>query len=150
MDMVLGTIPGSVGETSVIAILLGAFVLIFTGVASWKIMVSSVVGGLAIGYLGYAAGATDLPGYYQLVMGGFLFGTVFMATDPVTSAQTECGKWIYGFLVGALAVTVRIWNPGYPEGMMLAILLMNTFAPLIDHYVVEASIKRRAKKVKTA
>ena len=150
MDMVLGTVPGSVGETSVIAILIGAAILIWTGVASWKIMVSSVIGGLAIGYLGYAAGATDLPGYYQLVMGGFLFGTVFMATDPVTSAQTECGKWIYGFLVGALAVTVRIWNPGYPEGMMLAILLMNTFAPLIDHYVVEGSIKRRAKKVKTA
>ena len=150
MDMVLGTIPGSVGETSVIAILLGAALLIWTGVASWKIMVSSVVGGLAIGYLGYAVGATDLPGYYQLVMGGFLFGTVFMATDPVTSAQTECGKWIYGFLVGALAVTVRLWNPGYPEGMMLAILLMNTFAPLIDHYVIEGSIKRRAKKVKIA
>ena len=150
MDMVIGTIPGSVGETSVIAILLGAILLIWTGVASWKIMVSSVLGGLAIGYLGFAVGATDLPGYYQLVMGGFLFGTVFMATDPVTSAQTECGKWIYGFLVGALAVTVRLWNPGYPEGMMLAILLMNTFAPLIDHYVIEGSIKRRAKKVKTA
>ena len=150
MDTVLGTIPGSVGETSVIAILLGAILLIWTGVASWKIMVSSVLGGLAIGYLGYAVGATDLPGYYQLVMGGFLFGTVFMATDPVTSAQTECGKWIYGFLVGALAVTVRIWNPGYPEGMMLAILLMNTFAPLIDHYVIEGQIKRRAKKVKIA
>ena len=149
-DMIIGTIPGSVGETSVIAILLGAFLLLWTGVASWKIMVSSVLGGLAIGYLGYAVGATDLPGYYQLVMGGFLFGTVFMATDPVTSAQTECGKWIYGFLVGALAVTVRIWNPGYPEGMMLAILLMNTFAPLIDHYVIEGSIKRRAKKVKIA
>ena len=150
MDMFIGTVPGSVGETSVIAILLGAVILLWTGVASWKIMFSSVLGGLAIGYLGYATGATDLPGYYQLVMGGFLFGTVFMATDPVTSAQTECGKWIYGFLVGALAVTVRIWNPGYPEGMMLAILLMNTFAPLIDHYVVEGSIKRRAKKVKTA
>ena len=150
LDMVLGTIPGSVGETSVIAILLGAILLLWTGVASWKIMFSSVLGGLAIGYLGFAIGATDLPGYYQLVMGGFLFGTVFMATDPVTSAQTECGKWIYGFLVGALAVTVRIWNPGYPEGMMLAILLMNTFAPLIDHYVIEGSIKRRAKKVKIA
>ena len=150
LDMIIGTIPGSVGETSVIAILLGAALLLWTGVASWKIMFSSVLGGLAIGYLGYAAGATDLPGYYQLVMGGFLFGTVFMATDPVTSAQTECGKWIYGFLVGALAVTVRIWNPGYPEGMMLAILLMNTFAPLIDHYVIEGSIKRRAKKVKIA
>ena len=149
-DMVIGTIPGSVGETSVIAILLGAFILLWTGVASWKIMFSSVLGGLAIGYLGYAAGATDLPGWYQLIMGGFLFGTVFMATDPVTSAQTEKGKWIYGFLVGALAVTVRLWNPGYPEGMMLAILLMNTFAPLIDHYVIEASIKRRNKRVKTA
>ena len=150
MDMIVGTVPGSVGETSVIAILLGAALLLWTGVASWKIMASSVLGGLAIGYLGYAVGATDLPGYYQLVMGGFLFGTVFMATDPVTSAQTECGKWIYGFLVGALAVTVRLWNPGYPEGMMLAILLMNTFAPLIDHYVIEGSIKRRAKKVKIA
>ena len=150
MDMIVGTVPGSVGETSVIAILLGAVLLLWTGVASWKIVVSSVLGGLAIGYLGYAVGATDLPGYYQLVMGGFLFGTVFMATDPVTSAQTECGKWIYGFLVGALAVTVRLWNPGYPEGMMLAILLMNTFAPLIDHYVIEGSIKRRAKKVKIA
>ncbi len=149
-DMILGTIPGSVGETSVIAILLGAILLIWTGVASWKIMAGSVIGGLALGYLGFATGATDLPGYYQLIMGGFLFGTVFMATDPVTSAQTECGKWIYGFLVGALAVTVRLWNPGYPEGMMLAILLMNTFAPLIDHYVIEASISRRAKRIKTA
>ena len=149
-EMIIGTIPGSVGETSVIAILLGAALLLWTGVASWKIMFSSILGGLAIGYLGYALGSTDLPGYYQLIMGGFLFGTVFMATDPVTSAQTEKGKWIYGFLVGALAVVVRLWNPGYPEGMMLAILLMNTFAPLIDHYVIEGSIKRRNKKVKTA
>ena len=150
LNMFLGTVPGSVGETSVIAILLGAIILLGTGVASWKIMLSAVIGGLAVGYLGYACGATDLPGYYQLVMGGFLFGTVFMATDPVTSAQTECGKWIYGFLVGALAVTVRIWNPGYAEGMMLAILLMNTFAPLIDHCVISCSISRRAKKVKVA
>ena len=150
LNMFLGTVPGSVGETSVIAILLGAIILLGTGVASWKIMLSSVIGGLAVGYLGYACGATDLPRYYQLVMGGFLFGTVFMATDPVTSAQTECGKWIYGFLVGALAVTVRIWNPGYAEGMMLAILLMNTFAPLIDHCVISCSISRRAKKVKVA
>ena len=147
-EMTLGTIPGSVGETSVIAILIGAAILLWTGVASWKIMVSSVLGGLAIGYLGYAVGATDLPGYYQLVMGGFLFGTVFMATDPVTSAQTECGKWIYGFLVGALAVTVRLWNPGYPEGMMLAILLMNAFAPLIDWCVVQVNIKKRMKRAK--
>ena len=150
LNMFLGTVPGSVGETSVIAILLGAIILLGTGVASWKIMLSSVIGGLAVGYLGYACGATDLPGYYQLVMGGFLFGTVFMATDPVTSAQTECGKWIYGFLVGALAVPVRIWHPGYAEGMMLAILLMNTFAPLIDHCVISCSISRRAKKVKVA
>ena len=150
LNMFLGTVPGSVGETSVIAILLGAIILLGTGVASWKIILSSVIGGLAVGYLGYACGATDLPGYYQLVMGGFLFGTVFMATDPVTSAQTECGKWIYGFLVGALAVTVRLWNPGYAEGMMLAILLMNTFAPLIDHCVISCSISRRAKKVKVA
>ncbi len=149
-DLISGVIPGCVGETSVIAILIGAVILIWTGVASWKIMLSSVVGGLAIGYLGQAVGVTDLPGYYQLLMGGFAFGTVFMATDPVTSAQTETGKWIYGFLVGALAVTVRMFNPGYPEGMMLAILLMNTFAPLIDHYVIQASMNRRAKKIKTA
>ena len=149
-DLISGVIPGCIGETSVIAILIGAVILIWTGVASWKIMFSSLVGGLAIGYLGFATGVTDLPGYYQLLMGGFLFGTVFMATDPVTSAQTETGKWIYGFLVGALAVTVRLFNPGYPEGMMLAILLMNTFAPLIDHYVTDAAISRRAKKVRTA
>lgn len=149
-DLISGVIPGCVGETSVIAILIGAVILIWTGVASWKIMFSSLVGGLAIGYLGFATGVTDLPGYYHLLMGGFLFGTVFMATDPVTSAQTETGKWIYGFLVGALAVTVRLFNPGYPEGMMLAILLMNTFAPLIDHYVTDVAISRRAKKVRTA
>ena len=149
-DLFNGLIPGSVGETSAIAILLGAVLLIWTGVASWKIMVSSVAGGLLIGWLGQLGGATDLPCYYQLVMGGFLFGTVFMATDPVTSAQTECGKWIYGFFVGALAVTVRLWNPGYAEGMMLAILLMNTFAPLIDHCVVTRHISRRNKKLKTA
>ena len=149
-DLVSGVIPGCVGETSAIAILIGAVILIWTGVARWKIMFSSLVGGLVIGYLGFAAGVTDLPGYYQLLMGGFLFGTVFMATDPVTSAQTETGKWIYGFMVGALAVTVRLFNPGYPEGMMLAILLMNTFAPLIDHYVTDAAISRRAKKIKTA
>ncbi len=150
MNMFLGTVPGSVGETSVVAILIGAVILLWTGVASWKIMLSSVLGGLAIGYLGYACGSTDLPGYYQLIMGGFMFGTVFMATDPVSSAQTETGKWIYGFLVGALAVTVRLWNPGYPEGMMLAILLMNTFAPLIDNYVIEISTKRRLKRNKIA
>ena len=148
-DMITGIIPGSVGETSVIAILIGAAILLWTGVASWKIMTGSILGGLAVGYIAQSTGACGLPGYYQLIMGGFLFGTVFMATDPVTSAQTEKGKWIYGFLIGALAVVVRVWG-AYPEGMMLAILLMNTFAPLIDHYVIEASIKRRNKKVKTA
>lgn len=149
-DMFAGIIPGSVGETSVIAILIGAVILICTGVASWKIMVSSVAGALFVGWLGNFFGATDVPAYYHLLMGGFAFGTVFMATDPVTSAQTECGKWIYGFLIGALCVVVRLFNPGYAEGMMLAILLMNTFAPLIDHYVTDAAISRRAKKVKIA
>lgn len=149
-DLFAGTVPGSVGETSVIAILIGAAILIWTGVASWKIMISSVGGALLIGWLGNLCGATDIPAWYQLIMGGFAFGTVFMATDPVTSAQTECGKWIYGFLVGALCVIVRLFNPGYAEGMMLAILLMNTFAPLIDHYVTSAAISRRMKRVKTA
>jgi Na+-transporting NADH:ubiquinone oxidoreductase subunit B len=146
-NMFAGTIPGSVGETSVIAILIGAFIILWTGVASWKIMLSSVAGALLVGWIGTICGVTDIPAYYQLVMGGFAFGTVFMATDPVTSAQTETGKWIYGFLVGALCVTVRFFNPGYAEGMMLAILLMNTFAPLIDHCVTSSAAKRRAKKV---
>ena len=149
-DLFEGTVPGSVGETSVIAILIGAVILIWTGVASWKIMISSVGGALLVGWLGNVCGATDIPAWYQLIMGGFAFGTVFMATDPVTSAQTECGKWIYGFLVGALCVVVRLFNPGYAEGMMLAILLMNTFAPLIDHYVTSAAISRRMKRVRTA
>ena len=150
----IGVMPGSIGETSTIAILIGAVILIWTGVASWKIMVSCVAGALGVGLLinGFAEAGTfaAVPAYWHLVLGGFAFGAVFMATDPVTSAQTEKGKWIYGFLVGALAVIIRLFNPGYPEGMMLAILLMNTFAPLIDHYVIEASIKRRAKKVKIA
>ena len=149
-DLFAGTVPGSVDETSVIAILIGAALLIWTGVASWKIMISSVGGALLVGWLGNICGATDIPAWYQLIMGGFAFGTVFMATDPVTSAQTECGKWIYGFLVGALCVVVRLFNPGYAEGMMLAILLMNTFAPLIDHYVTSAAISRRMKRVRTA
>ena len=149
-DLFAGTVPGSVGETSVIAILIGAALLIWTGVASWKIMISSVGGALLVGWLGNICGATDIPAWYQLIMGGFAFGTVFMATDPVTSAQTECGKWIYGFLVGALCVVVRLFNPGYAEGLMLAILLMNTFAPLIDHYVTSAAISRRMKRVRTA
>lgn len=149
-NLFVGTVPGAVGETSVIAILIGAVILIGTGVASWKIMVSSVAGALFVGWIGTATGVTDIPAWYQLVLGGFAFGTVFMATDPVTSAQTETGKWIYGFLIGALCVTVRLFNPGYAEGMMLAILLMNTFAPLIDHIVVTSAIGRRAKKARTA
>ncbi|MCI1785471.1 MAG: NADH:ubiquinone reductase (Na(+)-transporting) subunit B [Bacteroidales bacterium] len=149
-NMFSGTIPGSVGETSVIAILIGAVILIWTGVASWKVMCSSVIGALFVGWLGDIFGVTDIPAYYQLVMGGFAFGTVFMATDPVTSAQTEWGKWIYGFFIGALCIVVRLFNPGYAEGMMLSILLMNTFAPLIDYLVISGSISRRAKKVKVA
>ena len=150
LDFFLGTIPGSVGETSVVAILLGAVILLWTGVASWKIMCSSVLGALLVGCLAQALGLTDIPAYYHLVLGGFGFGTVFMATDPVTSAQTETGKWIYGFLIGALCVTVRLWNPGYPEGMMLAILLMNCFAPLIDYYVTDFAVSRRARKNRIA
>lgn len=149
-DMFFGFIPGSIGETSTLAILIGAFILIYTGTASWKIMLSSVIGALGLGFLvnAFAEPGTfaSLPAYYQLVMGGFAFGTVFMATDPVTSAQTETGKWIYGLLIGMLTVIIRIFNPGYPEGMMLAILLMNTFAPLIDHYVVRANVRRRMKR----
>lgn len=147
MDMFLGTVPGSMGETSVIAILLGAIILVWTGVASWKIMCSSVLGALLVGWIGYATGVTAVPAWAQLIMGGFAFGAVFMATDPVTSAQTEKGKWIYGFLIGALCVMVRLFNPGYAEGMMLAILLMNTFAPLIDYYVINGAIRRRSKKI---
>ncbi|MDD2539048.1 MAG: NADH:ubiquinone reductase (Na(+)-transporting) subunit B [Bacteroidales bacterium] len=141
-DMFLGFIPGSVGETSVVCILLGAAILLYTGVASWKIMLSCVAGAALTGLLG------DIPVHYHLVAGGFAFGCVFMATDPVTSPQTETGKWIYGFLTGALTITIRLYNPGYPEGMMLAILLMNTFSPLIDHTVVSVNVKRRMKRIK--
>ena len=149
LQMFIGNIPGSVGETSTIAILLGAALLIYTGVASWKIMLSCVIGALSVGFLSNALAANafmEMPAYYHLIMGGFAFGAVFMATDPVTSAQTETGKWIYGFLVGAFTVCLRLFNPGYPEGMMLAILLMNTFAPLIDYYVVQAGTRRRKKR----
>ena len=149
-DFFIGTVPGSVGETSVIAILLGAILLLWTGVASWKIMVSTVAGALLVGWLGNVCGATDIPAYTQLVLGGFAFGAVFMATDPVTSAQTEPGKWIYGFLIGAICVVVRLFNPGYAEGMMLAILLGNTFAPLIDWCVVNRHTARKARKLRTA
>ena len=149
-QLICGNVGGAVGETSIIAILLGAAIIIFTGVASWKIMVSSVIGALEIGGLANICGASAVPCWYHLILGGFAFGTVFMATDPVTSAQTETGKWIYGFFVGALTVTVRLFNPGYMEGMMLAILLMNTFAPLIDHCVTSSHISARAKRIAKA
>ena len=149
-DMFIGTVPGSVGETSVIAILIGAAILIWTGVASWKIMAGCVAGALAIGLIGDLAGVTSIPCHMQLLYGGFAFGAVFMATDPVTSAQTECGKWIYGILIGVLCMLVRLFNPGYVEGMMLAILLCNTFAPLIDHVVISRHISGKAKKLKVA
>lgn len=151
MEMFIGTIPGSIGETSTIAILLGAAILIFTGVGSWKIMISVFGGGLAMGLLLNAISANSymqLPFYYHFVMGGFAFGAVFMATDPVTGSQTERGKWIYGLLIGVLSVLIRVLNPAYPEGVMLAILLMNVFAPLIDYFVIQSSIKRRLKRVK--
>jgi len=153
LDAFLGFMPGSIGETSKLAILIGAFILIYTGVGSWKIMVSTIAGGLSVGLLLNAFSANDymaLPAYKHLLLGGFMFGTVFMATDPVTAAQTETGKWIYGFLTGMLAIVIRVLNPAYPEGMMLAILLMNVFAPLIDYYVVESNIKSRLRRIKKA
>ncbi len=153
MDMFIGFIPGSVGETSVIAILLGAVLLLVTGIASWRIMLSIFVGATLTGVMFNLIGANDymqLPFYYHFVMGGFMFGMVFMATDPVTAAQTNIGKYIYGFLIGVMAILIRVVNPAYPEGMMLSILLMNVFAPLIDYYVVEANIRRRAKRAKLA
>ncbi len=149
MDMFLGFIPGSVGEVSTLAILLGALILIVTGVGSWKTILSVFVGGGATALLINQFAVNPVMGMtplYHFVLGGFAFGAVFMATDPVTSARTEKGKWIYGFLVGALAVAIRVFNPGYPEGMMLAILFMNAFAPLIDFYVVDGNIKKRAKR----
>ena len=149
-DMFIGTIPGSVGETAVIAILLGAIIPMWTGIASWKIMAGCIGGALRVGLIGDLTGVSSSPCYMQLLYGGFAFGAVFMATDPVTSAQTECGKWIYGFLIGALCITVRLFNPGYAEGMMLAILLCNTFAPLIDHCVISLHLSRKSKKLKVA
>ena len=157
-DMFMGFIPGSIGETSTIAILIGAVILIYTGIASWKIMVSGVIGVLATGLLlnclapdptgGNPNYYMMLPAYYHLLMGGFAFGIVFMATDPVTAAQTETGKWIYGLLIGVMVVLIRVFNPAYPEGTMLIILFGNLMAPLIDYYVVDGNIKRRLKRVK--
>lgn len=145
-DMILGFIPGSVGETSVVAIAIGAVILLWTGIASWKTMLSVFIGGIAMALVFTATGKTPIPWYEHIVLGGFCFGAVFMATDPVTSARTETGKWIYGFLIGAMAIIVRVMNAGYPEGMMLAIFFGNMFAPLIDHCVVEANISKRAKR----
>ena len=150
LDMLIGTVPGSTCETSVIAIALGAFLLLFTGIASWRIMLSVFVGGGAMGLLFNAIGANaymELPFYYHFLMGGFAFGAVFMATDPVTAAQTNSGKWIYGLLIGAFAVLLRVCNPAYPEGMMLSILFMNCMAPLIDHCVVARNIKARESRL---
>jgi Na+-transporting NADH:ubiquinone oxidoreductase subunit B len=152
MDSFWGNIQGSIGETSVVACLIGAVILISAGVGSWKIMVSTILGGLFMGWIFNISGADgaymDMPAYYHLIIGGFMFGAIFMTTDPVSAAQTEKGKWIYGFLIGVLTVLIRVFNPGYPEGIMMAILLMNVFAPLIDYYVVQSNIKTRLNRVK--
>ncbi|MDO6802449.1 NADH:ubiquinone reductase (Na(+)-transporting) subunit B [Wenyingzhuangia sp. 1_MG-2023] len=153
MDMFLGFIPGSIGETSVLAIILGALILIATGVGSWKIMTGTVLGGAAMGLIFNALGLNELmnfPWWQHLLVGGFLFGAVFMATDPVSGSQTEKGKWIYGILIGFFAIMIRVFNGAYPEGMMMAILLMNVFAPTIDHYVIAGNIKKRKNRLKTA
>lgn len=147
-DMVMGFIPGSIGETSVVAILIGAVILLWSGVASWRIMLSVFVGGAATGYLFQVLGVSDVTWYEHLFLGGFCFGAVFMATDPVTAPRVESGKYYYGFFIGAIAVLVRVLNPGYPEGMMLAILFMNIFAALIDYCFVERNISMRAKRAK--
>lgn len=157
-DMFFGFIPGSIGETSTFLILLGGLFLIFTGIGSWRIMLSVFAGGYGLALLFNVLGPMvapenaymAIPAYYHLIMGGFAFGAVFMATDPVSASQTNKGKWIYGVLIGVMAVLIRVLNPAYPEGMMLAILLMNVFAPLIDHYVVEANIKKRLKRLQKA
>ncbi|MFP4471727.1 MAG: NADH:ubiquinone reductase (Na(+)-transporting) subunit B [Bacteroidota bacterium] len=153
-DMFWGFIPGSIGETSTFLILIGAAILIWTGIGSWRVMLAVTIGGFGLAALLWTIGPyvapenvfMNLPPHYHLIMGGFAFGTVYMATDPVTASQTNRGKWIYGILIGVMAVLIRVLNPAYPEGMMLAILLMNVFAPLIDHYVVEANIKKRRKR----
>ena len=150
-DMLFGFMPGSIGETSVVAIALGAALLLFTGVASWKTMLSVFVGGIAMSLLFQHTmpenPVAQIPFWQHIILGGFCFGAVFMATDPVTSARTEKGKYIYGFGIGAMAILIRVMNPGYPEGMMLAILLMNVVAPFIDYCVVQSNVKARAKRV---
>jgi len=150
-DMFFGFIPGSIGETSTLAVLIGAVILLISGIGSWRIMLSTLLGALAMGGLLNLFAVNpfmEVPAYQHLFLGGFAFGAVFMATDPVSAAQTTRGKYIYGFLIGFLAILIRVLNPAYPEGVMLAILLMNVFAPLIDHYVVEANIKKRMKRAK--
>ncbi|RMG82288.1 MAG: NADH:ubiquinone reductase (Na(+)-transporting) subunit B [Bacteroidetes bacterium] len=152
-DAFFGFIPGSIGETSALACLIGAAVLLFTGIGSWRIMLSMFLGGYVMAAIFNAFGTNTLmqiSPLHQLMLGGFMFGTVFMATDPVSAAQTNTGKLIYGFLAGLFAILIRVFNPAYPEGVMLAILFMNVMAPLIDHYVIQANIKRRLKRVKTA
>jgi Na+-transporting NADH:ubiquinone oxidoreductase subunit B len=153
MDSIIGLIPGSIGETSVIAIGLGALILILTGIGSLRIMLSMFVGGLLTGLVFNAVGGNpylEVPALHQLMLGGFAFGAVFMATDPVTASQTAKGKIVYGFLIGIIAMLIRVANPAYPEGVMLAILIGNVFAPLIDHMVINANIKKRLKRVKIA
>lgn len=150
-DAFLGFIPGSIGETSTLAILIGAAILLYTGVGSWRILFSTIAGGLVMGFIFNAFAVNEfmsIPAWQHLFLGGFAFGAVFMATDPVSAAQTRKGKYIYGFLIGLLAILIRVVNPAYPEGVMLAILLMNVFAPLIDHYVIEGNIKKRMKRAK--
>ena len=146
-ELFLGTIPGCIGETCKIAILTGAAILLFTQVADWRIMLTVVIGGFVTAVVCRAVGLCPVAAHQQLLMGGFLFGAVFMATDPVTAAHTRTGKYVYGLLIGVLAILIRTLNKGYPEGMMLAILLMNIFAPLIDYCVVQISIKRRQKRL---
>ncbi len=150
-DSFLGIIPGSIGETSTLACLIGAAILIYTGIGSWRIMLSVFIGGLMMAAIFNVFGVNTLmqiSPLHQLVLGGFAFGAIFMATDPVTAAQTNTGKYIYGFLIGLFAIMIRVFNPAYPEGMMLAILFMNVMAPLIDHYIVKANINSRLKRVK--
>jgi Na+-transporting NADH:ubiquinone oxidoreductase subunit B len=146
MDMITGLIPGSIGETSIIAIAIGAVILLWTGIASWKTMLSVFVGGAVFAFLFERTGMSPMPWWEHFVLGGFAFGAVFMATDPVTSCRTECGKYIYGFLIGAMAIIIRVMNAGYPEGMMLAIFFGNMFAPTIDHFVVQRNISKRLKR----
>ena len=146
-DMILGFIPGSIGETSVVAIAIGAVILLWTGIASWRTMFSVIAGGAIAAVIFQATDMCAIAWYEHLVLGGFAFGAVFMATDPVTSARTNTGKYIYGFMIGALAIIIRVMNPGYPEGMMLAILFGNMMAPLIDHYVAEANVSKRMKRI---